>query len=266
MTRSMSTTRALLLGIGLSSTLLIAACGQRPAAAPASVAAAAAQPPAAPVSADTARRGDIQQALAYSGDIRAREQVSVLPKAAGRIETVLVDVGSRVKAGDTLAVLEHDSAEIAVLQARATLAGTEAKLATLQGGPRSEDVAAAQAGLNQQQLRLQNMQSGGRSEDIRAAQAGVTAAQARLQALQNGGDDGVRQAQQSAVDSDTAAVAGAEAAFAALGGQNAVTMQQVQSQVDTLDAQIASAQATINSADAALANLTGSSAADLQAA
>src|SRR5262249_18270553 len=81
-------------------------------------------------------RGDIQQSLSYSGDIRAREQISVLPKSTGRIEKVLVDVGSRVNAGDTLAVLEQDSAEIAVLQARATLAGAEAKLATLQAGPR----------------------------------------------------------------------------------------------------------------------------------
>jgi hypothetical protein len=46
------------------------------------------------------------------------------------------------------------------------------------------------------------MQSGGRSEDIKSAQAGLAAAQAKLQALQNGADDAVRQAQQSAVDSD----------------------------------------------------------------
>ena len=57
-----SKTRSLLLGVGLSSMLLLAACGQRPAAAPA--AAAAEQPPAAPVSAVSAGRGDIQQSLA----------------------------------------------------------------------------------------------------------------------------------------------------------------------------------------------------------
>jgi RND family efflux transporter MFP subunit len=246
--------------------LLLAACGGQPQAAQSPAAGAPKVAPAPPVAADTARRGDIQQSLAYSGDIRAREQINVLPKAAGRVERVLVDIGSRVKAGDTLAVLEQDSAEIAVLQARATLAGAEAKLSTLKAGPRSEDVAAAEAGLNQQLTRLQNMRSGGRAEDIKAAQAGVTSAQARLQALRNGADEGVRQAQQSAVDSDQAAIASAEAAFAALGGQNASSLQQAQSQVDSLQAQIATAQATINSADAALANLTGSSAADVQQA
>ncbi len=262
-----STSKSVLLGIGLSSTLLLAACGGQPSAQTSAAAQTAPKAaPAPPVAADQARRGDIQQSLSYSGDIRAREQISVLPKSTGRIERVLVDVGSHVKAGETLAILEQDSAEIAVLQARATLAGAQAKLTTLQAGPRTEDVAAAQAALNQQELRLQNMRAGGRAEDVRGAQAGVASAQARLQALQNGADDGVRQAQQSAVDSDRAAVASAEAAFAALGGQNAASLQQAQSQVDTLDAQIHTAQAQITSADAALTNLTGSSAADLQAA
>src|SRR2546423_529099 len=105
MIRISSRTRSLLLGVGLASMLLLAACGQRPAATPAAAAAAEQQAPAAPVGAVSAGRGDVQQSLAYSGDIRAREQVSVLPKTAGRIEQVLVDVGSRVKAGDTLAVL-----------------------------------------------------------------------------------------------------------------------------------------------------------------
>ena len=84
--------------------------------------------------------------------------------------------------------------------------------------------------------------------------------------MQNGADDGVRQASLSAVDSGKAAVASAEAAYAALGGSNAAALQQAQGQVDSLVAQINSAQAQINSADAALANLSGSSAADIQAA
>src|SRR6202011_5671220 len=107
-------------------------------------------------------------------------------------------------------------------------------LDTLAAGPRVEDVAAAQAGVAQQQTRLQNMRSGGRPDDMGAARAGVSVAEAKLQALLNGADDGVRQAQQSAVDSDSAAVASAEAAYAALGGQNAANLQAAQAQVDGL--------------------------------
>src|SRR5262245_49426656 len=209
--------------------LLLAACSGQPQAAQKPAAATPVAAPAASVSADTAKRGDIQQSLAYSGDIRAREQISVLPKGSGRIERLLVDVGSRVKAGDTIAVLEQDNAEVAVYQARATLAGAQAKLATLQAGPRAEDVAAAQAAVNQQVARLQNLRTGGRIEDVRSAEAAFAAAQAKLQALQNGADDGVRQAQQSAVDADKAAVAAAEATYAALGGQNATALQQAES-------------------------------------
>jgi multidrug efflux pump subunit AcrA (membrane-fusion protein) len=255
--------KPLLLSGALASTLLVAACGPRPAAAPAATPAA---PQAAPVTAQTVTRGDIQQTLSYSGDIRAREQVSVLPKATGRVEQVLVDIGSKVKAGDPIAILDQDNPQAQILLARATLAQAQAKMASLQSGPRTEDVASAKAAVAQQQARLQNMRTGGRSEDIKSAEAGLAAAEAKMAALMNGADDGVRQAQQSAVDSDNAALASAQAAFAALGASNAASLQNAQSQVDSIQAQINTAQAQIASADAALANLTGSAAADVQAA
>src|SRR6266702_950171 len=143
-------------------------------------------PPPPPVSAEAAHRGDIQQALPYSGDIRAKAQINVLPKSTGRIEQLLVDVGSQVKIGDTIALLDQDSPSMQVLQARASLAQAEARLATLQVGPRSEDIAAAEAGRAQQQARLMNMRNQGRSEDIKAAEAGLRAGQAKLQSLLNG--------------------------------------------------------------------------------
>src|SRR5437660_10785188 len=120
----------LMLGGVLASSLLLAACQQtaKPTAAPAA-------PPLPPVTAEPAHRGDIQQALAYSGDIRAKSQINVLPKATGRIENLLVDVGSSVKAGETIAVLDQDSPSMQLLQARANLAQAQAKLATLQVGP-----------------------------------------------------------------------------------------------------------------------------------
>jgi len=248
---------------GLAVALVLTACGPQSASTPAPT---PTRPTAAVVSADTVKRGDIQQTLALSGEVRAREQISVMPKASGRIDQLLVDTGAEVHAGDTIAVLDQDNPRMQILQARAALAQAQARMATLNAGPRSEDVAAAQAALAQQQNRLQDMRRGGRSEDVRSAQDGVDAAQAKLQALMNGADDAVRQAAQSAVDSDKDALASAQAAFAALGAQNASNLENAQTQVDSLQAQITSAQAQINAADAALANLTGSSAADVQAA
>ena len=280
-------TRLVIGGVAAAS-LVLAACGtQRPSAAPAATPTAV---PAASVSAQTATRGGIQQTLSYSGDIRAREQISVLPKVSGRVERTLVDVGSRVKAGDTLATLDQESVQITALQARASLAGAEAKLASLQAGPKSDDVAAAEAALIQQQVRLQNMLVGGRAEDVQVAQAGLDAQQARLDLmLQGGRPEAVQQAQdaldaanaklaglekgatnditqaaQSAVDSDKAALASAEAAYTALGGNNAADLQAAQSQVDALTASVAAAQSAVASADAALNNLKGSGPADIQ--
>src|ERR1700687_4596506 len=125
--------RLTLIGGVLASTLVAAGCG--PVAAPA----ASHQAQAITVPAAAAQRGEIQQTLAYSGDVRAREQITVLPKASGRVQRVLVDLGSAVHAGDVLAELEQESPEIQVLQARANLAAAKAKLSTIQAGAKPDD-------------------------------------------------------------------------------------------------------------------------------
>ena len=252
----------------------------------------ASQTQAINVPAATAQRGTIQQTLTYTGDVRARDQITVLPKASGRVQRVLVDIGSPVHTGDVVAELEQDSPEIAVLQARANLAAAQAKLATIQAGARPDDVAAAQEALAQQQARLQSMQAEGRPEDVAAAQAGVAAqsaklnlmlsggrsesvaqaqaavdaAQQKLALLQKGATDDVRQAAASAVSADVAQVTATEAAYAALGGTSSADLQQLQAQVDALQAQVNAGQAAVDSANAALDSQTLSSAADVQSA
>src|SRR6266542_4356679 len=160
-----------ILALALLSTSLVAACGPS---------AAATTTAPTEVQAATAYRGAIQQSVAYRGAVRAREQITVLPKASGRVQKVNVDIGSPVHAGDVLAELEQDSPEIQVLQARANLAAAQAKLATIQAGAKPDDVAAAEEGLAQQQSRLAAMQAQGRAEDIAAARAAVAAQTAKL--------------------------------------------------------------------------------------
>ncbi len=251
-----------------------------------------AQPQAIPVPAVPAQRGDIRQTLSFSGDVRARDQITVLPKASGRVQRVLVDIGASVHTGDVIAELEQDSPEIQVLQARANLAAAQAKLATVQAGGKADDIAAAQEALAQQQARLAALQAQGRQEDVAAAQAGVAAqnaklnlmlaggrpeavaqaragvdaAQQKLALLQKGATDDVRQAAASAVNADLAQVAATEAAYAALGGTSAADLQSLQSQVDALNAQVNAAQTTVSSAQTALDSQLGSSAADVQSA
>src|SRR5881275_317797 len=173
--------RLTLIGGVLASTVLVAGCG--PLAAPgASTQAQTITEPAA-----AAQRGDIQQTVAYSGDVRAREQITFLPKASGRVKSVLVDLGSPVKAGDVIAQLESDSPEIQVLQARANLAAAQAKLATIQVGGKPDDIAAAQEAVAQQQSRFDFMQAQGRPEDVAAAQDALAAQNAKLNLMLAGG-------------------------------------------------------------------------------
>ena len=82
-------------GVVLSAAFL-AACGQTsPATAPVATPKAI---PAIAVSAATAQHGDIQRTLTYSGEVRASHQISVLPKASGLVQQVLIDTGATVKA------------------------------------------------------------------------------------------------------------------------------------------------------------------------
>lgn len=273
----------------LLAALLVSACGGQPGATP--IAAGASARPV-PVAAEAVYRGDIEQTQAYSGEIRAKEQVSVVSTGTGRIERLLVDVGSRVKAGDVLADLDQNLPRIQMLQARAALAQATIKLADIDVGARAEDVAVAAAALNQQQVKLASMLAQGRAEDVEQAQTGLQAQQAKLDLMLQGGrpetvaqaqaaldaaeaklrqveqgaTEDVRQAALSAVDSDVAAQASAEASYAAVGGSNAADLQAALSLVDSEQAQLAAARSTVAAADAALVNLKGSAAADLQVA
>src|SRR5689334_22787929 len=76
---------------------------------------------AVPVNVASVSRGNIAATLTYSGNIQSRASVNVLPRATGRIEQLFVDVGSRVQAGDTIAVLDRSQLEAQVRQADGAL-------------------------------------------------------------------------------------------------------------------------------------------------
>jgi multidrug efflux pump subunit AcrA (membrane-fusion protein) len=108
--------------------------------------------------------------LSYTGDVRARAQVSVIPKVGGRIEEVRVDVGDRVKAGDVVIVLEHEMLDAQVEQAEAGLAAVQANLAKMQAGPRQEQVAMAEANLEAAQARYDLLKQMPFDDQVQAAE------------------------------------------------------------------------------------------------
>ncbi len=186
--------------------VVAAGCARRPSATPTPSA------PTTQVGIAPAQQVDLRQALTYTGDVKPLSQVNVVPKQSGRIVAMPVDVGTKVKAGDLLAQLEHSALDLALEQAQAQLQTAQARLDTIKAGPRAENVrqaelsldtaqsrlqamlngprpeavAQAQLQLDQAQQRLATIKAGNRAETVAQAQANLNVAQARLQALKNG--------------------------------------------------------------------------------
>jgi RND family efflux transporter MFP subunit len=125
-------------------------------------------------------QGPIGSSLSYSGDVKAASSVSVLPKGSGRIESLPVDVGSRVSKGDSLAVLDSASLRASLSQAEANLAAAQAKYDSLAAGPRAEAVSQAGIALDSAQARADLLRKGARAEQLDAARASLDSARASL--------------------------------------------------------------------------------------
>lgn len=74
---------------------------------------------ATPVSLQIARPGDLEVTLRASTNLRAREQVDVIPRQGGVVATILVEEGSRVREGAVLARLDDAEWRLQAEQAAA---------------------------------------------------------------------------------------------------------------------------------------------------
>src|SRR3954454_11633550 len=92
--------------------------------------------PAAVVRTAPATTGSIRSVFSYAGSIQATDQVNLVPKTSGIIQSMPVEVGTRVRAGQVLARLDP--------------------------GPLTDQLAQAQAGYDQAQAKLQQILAQGR--------------------------------------------------------------------------------------------------------
>lgn len=97
-------------------------------------------------------------ALSLYGNVDIR-QVDLAFNAEGKIETVKVEEGDRVKAGDLLARLDSAFYDHAVEAAAARLAESEAQLRELERGSREQEIARARAAVDQAQAALEDTQA-----------------------------------------------------------------------------------------------------------
>jgi HlyD family secretion protein len=83
-----------------------------------------------------------------SGTLEATEVV-VASKVAGQIMELRFEEGSQMKAGDVLAVLDHETADLQLKQAQAGVDLAESQLRLLLNGAREEDIRQAEEALAQ---------------------------------------------------------------------------------------------------------------------
>jgi HlyD family secretion protein len=130
----------------LIATPMMTACS--PAADPVAQAAAPVVPaeePAASVQVAIATTGDMAVVYSYTGELLPKASVSVIPATAGRIESVLVEVGDKLRAGDPIAIVESRVYAAQLKQAEAGLEAATLGLKKMQEGTRPVQIAAAQA-------------------------------------------------------------------------------------------------------------------------
>ena len=87
-------------------------------------------------------------AIEASGTIEAVD-VNVSAKVPGQLQQMLVQEGSQVNAGDTLAILDHSTMELQLKQAQAGTELADAQYQLLVNGARVEDVRQAEEALRQ---------------------------------------------------------------------------------------------------------------------
>ena len=170
-----------------------------------------------PVEIVKAKRGEIRLELQLSGTIEAESRVNVIPKISGRIISISVKKGDKVKKGDRLAIVEHEELELAVQQAEATLESAEtgysqaqqlakvkvhSQVAQAKAQLKAAEVSLqqvkelaeirtttqidqAEAGLKSLVANLEKIKTGARDEDRRQAEAGLNQAKANLVNAQN---------------------------------------------------------------------------------
>lgn len=136
----------------------------------------------------------LDQTINVTGDVTTSDDASVGPKASGRVVRVLVDDGSRVTTGETIAQMDTSvlSSQLAQagaqeFQARATLGQAQSALSqalrnqAINPAKSTAAVRSAQASIRSAQANLAKVRTGARPQERLQAQAQVASAKANLE-------------------------------------------------------------------------------------
>jgi HlyD family secretion protein len=121
----------------------------------------------------------ITESIASSGRVRGVTETVVGAQAAGIVETLFVDEGDRVTAGQPLATLKRDVAEARLAQAQQALNTAHAQLAQVERGPLRSELETAAEQVRQAQAQLAQQRA-----SVHQTQQSVAQSRAQLHQLQ----------------------------------------------------------------------------------
>jgi len=104
----------------------------------------------------TVQKGKIIQEVSVTGKVKPATSVDLAFEKSGKVSAVYVKVGDKIRAGQTLAVLNNADTAAQLLQAQATLESAQAKLEEYKKGTSADDLAAKQAELDKVKQDLEN--------------------------------------------------------------------------------------------------------------
>ena len=116
--------------------------------------------------------------IVSTDDARVKGTIaSISTKVPGRIETILVNEGDNVQAGQVIATIESAEIQVAVDQAKANLDAVQAKLAGIKAGNRPQQVAQAGATTAQAAANLKNAENNSERSELLYQQGAIASQQ-----------------------------------------------------------------------------------------
>lgn len=185
-------------------------------------------------------RGSLQQISSISGQIQARLEVGVVPKAQGKVQSVAVDVGDVVKAGQVLVQLDTTDIDAQIRQAEAAIEAARKGLALLKAGATKQQLEAAQAQVSQAETQVRQAETNYNTAKTNLERMEFLFAQGAISQQQLDAARAQHDAARAGLDAARAAL---DAARANLSGLEAGARRE---QVEQAEAQVKQAEAGLN--------------------
>jgi HlyD family secretion protein len=125
-------------------------------------------------------RVNLAVTVAANGNVQAERSINVSLKTSGKLRSLQVKEGDKVKQGQILAYMDDSNLKGELAQAQGKFAEAQANLQKLIAGNRSQEIAQAQAQFEEAQANLQKLVTGNRPQEIAQTQARLRNAQTTL--------------------------------------------------------------------------------------